>query len=152
MDIEAVSLDTFSGTAKRQSQKVIANEVAIHDKSNIAALDVDKAFLTGFTYTELAEATGEKERSVCFKLPPGSAAVFRKFPGFEDFDESVHCLQCIKRGTGTKDAPQGFSLRLRKLTLSTGLKPTIFDPEYEIKKDLNTAEQVDAISVALTRK
>ena len=29
-------------------------------------MDVDKAFLKGFTYKELAEATGEKERVVCF--------------------------------------------------------------------------------------
>ena len=29
------------------------------------------------------DATGEKERTVCFRLPPGSAALLRKFPGFE---------------------------------------------------------------------
>ena len=150
MDTEAFSLDTFSGTAKRQSQRILASEAACHINWIIAALDVDKAFLKGFTYKELAEATGEKERIVCFTLPPGSANALRKFPGFEDYDESVHCLQCIKPGTGTKDAPRAFSLKLRKITQSTGLRSTTFDPEYEIKKDLNTAKHVDDVSCAGT--
>ena len=98
-------------------------------------LDIDKAFLKGFTYKELAAATGEHERMVCFKLPPGSATLLRKFPGFENYDEAIHCLQCIKPGTGTKDAPRAFSLKLRKTTKCIGLKSTSYDPEFEIKQD-----------------
>ena len=58
MDIEAFSLDTFSGTAKRSSQRILASEAACHPDWITASLDVDKAFLKGFTYRELAEATG----------------------------------------------------------------------------------------------
>eukprot|EP00959_Pyramimonas_sp_CCMP1952_P165269 3454735-Pyramimonas_sp.AAC.1 len=53
------------------------------------------AFLEGLTYQELAEATGVKERVVCFTiLPPGSATVLRTLPGFEHYHESMHCLRC----------------------------------------------------------
>ena len=77
MDTEAYNLETYSGTAKRASQRILASEAACHPDYIIASLDVDKAFLKGFTYKELAEATGEQERIVCFKLPPGSAAILR---------------------------------------------------------------------------
>ena len=150
MDLEAFSLDTFSGTAKRTSQRILASEAACHENWIIASLDIDTAFLKGFTYKELAEATGEKERTVCFQLPPGSAAVLRQFPGFEDYDETKHCLGCDKPGTGTKDAPRAFSLKLHKTTLQIGLQPTSFDPEFEIKKDLLTAKHVDDINMAGT--
>ena len=106
MDTEAFSIDTFSGTARRQSQQILSSEAACNPKWVLASLDVDKAFLKGFTYKELAQTTGEKERFVCFTLPPGSGAVLRKTRGFEHFDEAVHCLQCIKPCPGTKDAPR----------------------------------------------
>ena len=150
MDTEAFSLDTFSGTARRVSQRIVGSEVACHREWICASLDIDKAFLKGFTYQELAEATGEKERIVCFRLPPGSAAFLRKFPGFEDFDETIHCLQCVKPGTGTKDAPRAFSLKLRKTTQNIGLRPTSFDPEFEIKRDLLTAKHVDDVNMGGT--
>eukprot|EP00959_Pyramimonas_sp_CCMP1952_P124137 2595722-Pyramimonas_sp.AAC.1 len=74
-------------------------------------------FLEGSTYQELAEEIGENERAVCFPLPPGgSATVLRTLPGFEHYDESKHCLQCLDPGTGTKDAPRAFSLKLRRTT------------------------------------
>ena len=152
MDFEAFNLDTFSGTAKRTSQRILASEAACHPEWIQASLDIDKAFLKGFTYKELAAATGEKERVVCFRLPPGSAQLLRKFPGFEDFDESKHCLQCIKPGTGTKDAPRAFSLKLRHITRQLGLKPTSFDPEFEVKKDLLTAKHVDDVHMTGTEK
>jgi len=150
MDLEAFSLDTFSGTAKRTSQRTLASEAACHPDFISASLDIDKAFLKGFTYKELAEATGEKERMVCFRLPPGSATYLRQFPGFEDFDETKHCLQCVKPGTGTKDAPRAFSLKLNKITKQIGLRSLTFDPEYEVKKDLQTAKHVDDVNMTGT--
>ena len=146
MDTEAFSIDTFSGTARRSSQRLLASESACHPEWIIASLDIDKAFLKGFTYKELAEATGEKERCVCFKLPPGSASILRQFPSFQDYDESKHCLQCSKPGTGTKDAPRAFSMKLKRTTVKFGLKPTSFDPEFEIKHDLATAKHVDDVN------
>ena len=152
MDTEAFSLDTFSGTAKRTSQRIIASEAACHPDYIIASLDIDKAFLKGYTYEELANATGEKERTVCFRLPPGSAAYLRKFPGFEDFDETRHCLRCIKPGTGTKDAPRAFSLKLREITKLHGMYSTAYDPELEIGENLLTGKHVDDVNIAGTEK
>eukprot|EP00959_Pyramimonas_sp_CCMP1952_P207114 4332558-Pyramimonas_sp.AAC.1 len=85
------------------------------------------AFLKGLTYQELAEATGEKGRAACFTLPPGSATALRILPGFENYDESKHCLQCLKPGTGTKDAPRALSLKPRRTTRGRGLRPTSYD-------------------------
>ena len=101
MDLEGNNIDTFAGTARRQSQRIHASEAAWQPGCIIASLDTDKAFLKGFAYRELAEATGEKERLVCFTLPPGSAQLLRRIKGFEEFDESMHVLRCPKAGTGT---------------------------------------------------
>ena len=122
LDTEAYSIDTFSGTARRQSQRILASESACHPEWTLASLDTDKAFLKGFTHAELAAATGERERLVCFTLPPGSAQILRQVKGFENYDESKHCLQCIKPGTGTKDAPRAFSLKLAPFCTTT--RPT----------------------------
>ena len=72
MDSEAYSLEVFAGTAKRTSQRILASEAATHKEWILASLDVDKAFLKGFTHKELAEATGEKPRGVYFLyITPG---------------------------------------------------------------------------------
>ena len=82
MDLDVV--ETFSGTARRGSQRLLASTAACNRKWVIASLDIDKAFLKGFTYKELATATGGEERMACFTLPPGSASVLRSLPGFKD--------------------------------------------------------------------
>eukprot|EP00974_Lingulodinium_polyedra_P103749 10041710-Lingulodinium_polyedra.AAC.1 len=89
MDWEAFSVDAFSGTAKRSSQIILASATACHKYWILASLDIDKAFLKGFSYAELAQATGEQERIACFALPPNSANIFRSIPGFEDYDEPL---------------------------------------------------------------
>eukprot|EP00959_Pyramimonas_sp_CCMP1952_P376324 7882564-Pyramimonas_sp.AAC.1 len=91
-------------------------------------MDIDKALLKGLTYEELAHATGEETRTVCFALPPGSAQVLRTLPGFSSYDESRHCLRCLKPGTGAKGAPRAFPLKLRTTTRAIGLAPTSYDP------------------------
>eukprot|EP00973_Karenia_brevis_P087546 12138619-Karenia_brevis.AAC.1 len=68
----------------------MSSEAACYPDWIIASLDIDKAFLEGFTYKKLADATSEQERVVCFTLLPGSAAILRRLPGFEDFDETKH--------------------------------------------------------------
>ena len=50
MDLDAFSLDTFSGTARRTSQRLLASEAACNPEWILASLDVDKAFLKGFTF------------------------------------------------------------------------------------------------------
>ena len=92
MDWAAFDVETFSGTARRSSQRLLASEAARHPDWILASLDIDKAFRKGLACKELADATGEKERTVCVALPPGSAAVLRALPGFSHFGESNHCL------------------------------------------------------------
>eukprot|EP00959_Pyramimonas_sp_CCMP1952_P302479 6329048-Pyramimonas_sp.AAC.1 len=94
-------------------------------------MDIDTAFLEGLTYEELAHATSEETRVVCFALPPGSGQVLRTLPGFSSYDESRHYLRCLAPGTGTKDAPRAFSFKLRATTRAIGLAPTSYDPEFE---------------------
>jgi len=72
----------------------------------------------------------------------------RTIKGFEHFDESKHCLRNTKPGTGTKDAPRAFSLKLRRTTTGKlGLKSTSYDPEFEITTSLRTAKHVDDINM-----
>eukprot|EP00959_Pyramimonas_sp_CCMP1952_P413109 8656665-Pyramimonas_sp.AAC.1 len=106
------------------------------------------AFLEGITYRELAEATGEEERVVRFTLTPGPASLLRSLPGFEHQGASKRCLQCLKPGTGTKDAPRAFSLKLRKTTRGFGLRPTSYDEEFETSSTLLTARHADDINMA----
>eukprot|EP00959_Pyramimonas_sp_CCMP1952_P264909 5539261-Pyramimonas_sp.AAC.1 len=108
---------------RRSSQRVLASAAACKKQWTIASLGIIMTFLKGSTYRDFVEATCEKERVACFTLPPGSAIAFRTLPGFLNYDESEHCLQCLKLGTGTKDAPLVFSLKLRRTTRGFGLRP-----------------------------
>eukprot|EP00959_Pyramimonas_sp_CCMP1952_P042972 899239-Pyramimonas_sp.AAC.1 len=92
LDLEAFDVETFSGAARRSSQRLLASTAACRMQWVLASLDIDMAFLKGLTNEGLAEATGTKERVVCFTLPPGSATALRALPGFENYDESKHCL------------------------------------------------------------
>ena len=62
------------------------------------SIDVNKAFLQGLTYDELAKLTGEPRRQVAFTLPKGAAAQLRKIPGYESFDPSCEALHCESLG------------------------------------------------------
>eukprot|EP00959_Pyramimonas_sp_CCMP1952_P069168 1443762-Pyramimonas_sp.AAC.1 len=78
------------------------------------------------------------------------ATVLRALPGFEHCDESKHCLQCLKPGTGTKDAPRASSLKLRRATRGFGLRPASYGEEFETSSNLLTAKHVDDINMAGT--
>ena len=141
-DMDAGALETFAGTAKRSSQRILSSEAACHPPGNgdddwvYVAVDVEKAFLQGMTYEEMHEQ-GEPAREVNFTLPPGSAAILRQVPGYETFNEHTECLHCIKPGTGCKDAPRAFSMKLARVTRSAecNTKPTRWDPELEVKHE-----------------
>eukprot|EP00959_Pyramimonas_sp_CCMP1952_P257361 5376945-Pyramimonas_sp.AAC.1 len=90
MDLEVFDVETCSGTARRSSQRLLASTAACNKQWIVASLDINMAFLEGLAYQELAEATSERERVVCFTLPPGPATVIRALPGFENYDESKH--------------------------------------------------------------
>ena len=135
-DADAEDLVTYSATGARLSQKIISSECACHDDWVIVSVDIDKAFLQGMTYQEIHELTGEDVRNVHFSLPPGADEQLRKLPGFENFDSRYECLKCDKPGTGTKDAPRAFSLKLASVTQNKcGMKPTFYDREFELKHD-----------------
>ncbi len=46
-DTEAFSVETFAGTAKRTSERILASEAACNPDYEIASLDEDKAFFKG---------------------------------------------------------------------------------------------------------
>eukprot|EP00959_Pyramimonas_sp_CCMP1952_P358090 7497941-Pyramimonas_sp.AAC.1 len=94
MDLEALDVETFSSKARQSGRRFLTRMAACRKRWISAALDINMAFLKGFTYQELAEATGEMERVLCLSLPPGSASVLGSLPGFERYDESRRCLQC----------------------------------------------------------
>eukprot|EP00959_Pyramimonas_sp_CCMP1952_P455976 9472419-Pyramimonas_sp.AAC.2 len=124
MNLEAINVETFSGTAWRPSWRLFASAEACRKQWIIAFPDINMAFLKGLTCQELAEAIVGKQRMACIALPPVSASVLSSLPGFEHYDESRHCLQYLKPGTGAKDAPRAFSLKLAKTTGGFGLRPT----------------------------
>ena len=74
-----------------------------------------------------------------FDLPPGSAAVLRQIPGYEDFDERYECLMSFKHGTGTKGAPIAFSLKLASVTQGPKCRTNseTYDGELELRIDDN---------------
>ena len=136
-DLFAHLHETYSGTASRLSQRILCSEAACHSDWILVTIDVEKAFLQGMTYQEIQQTTGEPERFVYFILPPGSAALSRKLPGFEGYHERYECLRCLVPGTGTKDAPRAFSLKLAKVTRSPecGFAPTTMDKELECRHE-----------------
>eukprot|EP00959_Pyramimonas_sp_CCMP1952_P225666 4718929-Pyramimonas_sp.AAC.1 len=60
MDLKALAVETFSGTARRSSQRLLARTTACKKQRVIASLDINMAFLKGLAYQELDKATGEK--------------------------------------------------------------------------------------------
>ena len=84
------------------------------------------------TYQELSQLTGEPIRDASFSLPTGSMSALRTLPGYADFDPFKDVLHCDKPGTGLKDAPQAFSLKLKSVTRQKcGLRGIRFDSELE---------------------
>ena len=73
-DVDADSLQVFSGASSRLNQRSVVSERVIR-KWRMATLDVKKTFLEGVThqelgvtYQELAELTGEVKRDVDFEV------------------------------------------------------------------------------------
>ena len=112
-DLEADLLANHSTTTSRLSRRLLNSEAAVQDDFVEISIDINKAFLQGLTYDELAKLTREPRRHVAFTLPIGAAEQLHKFPGYEDFDENSEVLGCAKPGTRCKDAPRAFQLEAR---------------------------------------
>ena len=134
-DKDKESLDSYAGTSKKYSQRIVAS-VAASNGWPIGTADISKAFLQGVTYEELHEITGETLREVNFTLPYGEdvIACSRQVEGFENFDPKTEVLHCDKPGTGSVDAPRAFSLKLASVTQGKcDLQPTTNDEELCLK-------------------
>eukprot|EP00959_Pyramimonas_sp_CCMP1952_P305956 6402547-Pyramimonas_sp.AAC.1 len=135
MDFEDFDVDTFSVTARRSSQRLLASTAACKNQWVTASLDFNVAFLKGLTCQDLAEPTGGTRGVIYF-----AAWIGRALPGFGHYDESKHFLQCLKPGTGTKGAPRALSLKLRRTSRECGLRPMSCDDEFETSNNLLTAK------------
>ena len=125
-------MSAFAGTASRSAQRLLVSEAVLKGWDIISA-DVPKAFLQGISYADLAAQTGEPLREVCFTVPPATAAELRKIPGFENFNEKTEVLKCTKPGTGLRDAPKCFSMKLRRVTVDEcGFTPLALEGELEV--------------------
>ena len=62
-DMDAGALETFAGTAKRASQRILFSEATRRLDRAYVAEDVGKAFLQGMTHEEMQEQ-GEAPREV----------------------------------------------------------------------------------------
>ena len=120
---------TFAGTAQRISQRILASQAACNPDWIFGASDVPKAFLQGLTFKDISFLTGEPIKQIAFTIPKGTAQHLRCVPGYSGFDEHRHVLSCLKPGTGCRDAPRAFSMRLMSILKKHGLESTLYDPQ-----------------------
>ncbi len=136
-DRQAQDVSNYSGTSQRYSQRVVVSE-AVRRRWPLYSADINKAFLQGVTYEELAEMTGEPIREVNFVLPPLSVPFIRQVPGFESFNPMTEVLHCDKPGTGLVDAPRAFNMKLHQVVEGAGCTPITVDRELcvrHVKRD-----------------
>lgn len=146
--------NNYAATATKWSQRLIVSECVLR-RWSLASTDISKAFLQGVTYEELAQETNQTKRDVSFELCNRAAVALRKLPGMEGFDTQTEVLHCLKPGTGCRDAPRCFAIKLRQATKSFGLKSTLVDSELEMLWDPSTKQptmlilkHVDDIKIA----
>ena len=142
----------YSATATKWSQRVLVSEAVLR-KWNIASTDISKACLQGITYAELAEETQQPLRDVSFEVCPRTALMLSQIPGYADFQPSSEVLHCLKPGTGCRDAPRAWALKLRKATKEFGLQSSLMDSELEYlwvdgRLQLIVLKHVDDIKMA----
>ena len=135
------------------SQRIVTSDAVCRGLS-LATIDVRKAFLKGITYAELAATTNEPAREVNFELKPESVAILRRFLGYEDFDMNSEVLHMTKPGTGCKDAPRCFAIKLAQATNQVfGARPSTTDEQLIIRHrggqlDFLAGKHVDDIKIA----
>ena len=121
----------YAATATKWSQRLIVSECVLR-KWHLASTDISKAFLQGVTYQELAKETNAPLRDVSFELCDRAASVLGRLSGMEGFDPQTEVLHCLKPGTGCRDAPRCFAIKLRHATEAYGLRSTLVDSELEM--------------------
>ena len=146
----------YSATASRFSQRLLVSECVLRGWT-LASSDVPKAFLQGVTYSELAAETQKPMRDFSFELPKVGADCIRQLPGFQNFDPTREVLHCLKPGTGCRDAPKCFSLKLRQATQAFGFVCSSVDPELELlfegsELPMVVVKHVDDLKMAAKRE
>lgn len=86
-DLQAAKLSTFAGTTTRWGQRLV-NSVAAQQGWPLFSADVSQAFLQGPTFEQAAKTKDELQRGVQFSVPPGSAQILQRLPGFESLSGS----------------------------------------------------------------
>ena len=119
-DLQAAQLSTFAGTTTRWGQRLV-NSVAAQQGWPLFTADVSQAFLRGLTFEQAAKMKDEVQRDVQFTVPPGSAQILQRLPGFEDFNPLTEVLRMLRCGFGLKDAPRLWNKVLRKVLQDLGL-------------------------------
>ena len=124
----------YAATASRFAQRLLVSEGVLRGWV-IASADVPKAFLQGVSYDELSNETGQPLRDVSFELTGEALRCLQAMPKFSGFDPRREVLHCLKPGTGCRDAPKCFSIKLRKVTAAFGLRSCSVDAELEFLFD-----------------
>ena len=71
----------------------------------------------------------EVQRGVPLTVPPISAQILQRLPGFEDFNPLTEVLRMLRCGFGLKDAPRLWNKLLRKVLQDLGLSALQSDPQ-----------------------
>ena len=154
-DQDAQDLETYAGTSSRASQRVVISE-AVCRGWELMTIDVKKAFLKGISYEELSRVSGAPKREVNFDLSSEAVSMLRQCPGYEDFDPRTEVLSMTKPGTGCKDAPKCFAIKLSEATNRVfGAKPCSVDDQLIMRHganglDLIGTKHVDDIKIGGT--
>ena len=131
-DLQGPSLETFSATASRGSQRLVVS-IGVQRQWALFGLDVAQAFLKGLTFDQLADQSGSERRSVQFRVPPGSVAILQRLEGYGNFNPATEVLDLVRPGFGLKDAPRLWSLALQQALREEGWHPTQSDPQLYLK-------------------
>ena len=110
-DRDSPTLMTYANTATRWGQRIVTS-VCAQNLWHILSADVGNAFLRGLTFQELAEATGEEQRQVCFDIPMMFRFIMQRFPDFCHMDWITETLLMVKAIYGLKDAPRAWRKKL----------------------------------------
>ncbi len=111
----------------RSPRILVSERIGQKGERELPTLKFNKAFLHGYPYEEMSNKTGEPQRIVHFELPRGAAEQLRLIEEFQNCSERTEVLRFCRPGTGTKDAPRAFSLKLACICV-----PSVLDEEQEI--------------------
>ena len=130
-DTQATQLSTFAGATSRWGQRIVSS-VAAQKGWEIFTADVSQAFLRGLTFEQTAQMKDEVRREVQFTVPPGSADLLKKLPGYDNFNAMPEVLRLLRCGFGLKDAPRLWNKLLAEELKKIGLKPLQSDPQLSV--------------------